>query len=68
MTKLESIETATEICDKIILWQDYTHPNGYRPTLKLLVFPDGKQALELNVFGNATVVPFIKAERSHEQI
>lgn len=59
-------EVTSEICEKVILWQDFTHPNGYRPTLKMLVFPDGKKALEMNVFGNVTVFPFINAE-SKEQ-
>ena len=63
---IKGSESATELCDKIILWQDHTHPNGYRPTLKMLMFPDGKRALELNVFGKVTVIPFIKAECGHE--
>jgi hypothetical protein len=57
----------TEITsDKVILWQDHSHPNRYRPTLKMLYFPDGKQALELNVFGNVLVIPYTKAECGHD--
>ena len=59
----ELIGTATEITtDKVILWQDYGHPNGYRPTLKMLFYPDGKQALELNVFGRVYITPYTKPE------
>lgn len=56
-------EAMTElISDQIILWQDYTHPQGYRPELRMLIFPDGKKALKLSVFGKVTVVPFTRAE------
>lgn len=50
------------VSDKITLWQDHAHPNGYRPTLKMLKFLNGKIALELNVFGNVTVVPYTPPE------
>jgi hypothetical protein len=56
----------TEIVnDTIVLWQDFTHPNGYRPRLEMMVFPDGKMALKLSVFGKVTVVPYTKAECEH---
>ena len=58
-----SDQAMTELIDdKITLWQDHSHSHGYRPTLKMLVFPDGKKALELSVFGRATVVPYTKPE------
>jgi hypothetical protein len=52
--------------DEAIVWQDHAHPSGYRPTLKMLYFPDGKQALELNVFGKVMVIPYTKAECGHD--
>lgn len=52
--------------DKIILWQDHSHPSGYRPMLRMLVYPDGKCALELHVHGNVTVMPYTKPECGHE--
>jgi hypothetical protein len=51
--------------NKTILWQDHTHGQGYNPTLRLIEYPDNKFALELNVFGRVTVVPYIKAECQH---
>lgn len=60
-------EACTDIYrDKIILWQDFTHPEGYRPTLKMLVLPDGKMVLELSVFGRVSVTPYTKAECDHD--
>lgn len=59
-------EAATELAEKVILWQDHTHPEGYRPTLKMVNFPNGKQALELNVHGRVVVLLFTKAECGHE--
>lgn len=52
--------------EKITLWQDHTHSSNYRPTLRMLVYPDGKQVLELNVFGTVTIMPYAKAECGHE--
>lgn len=57
-----SVPATTEMSEKIILWQDHNHPHGYRPTLKMLTFPDGNHALELSVFGRVTVVPYTKPE------
>lgn len=56
-------QAMTEITkDKVILWQDHAHPQGYRPTLKLLEFPDGRMALELSVFGRVVVMPYVKPD------
>lgn len=59
------MEAVTEmISDKIVLWQDHSHPNGYRPTLEMLVFPDGQKALRLSVFGKVTTFSYTNAECS----
>ena len=46
--------------DRILLWQDFTQPQGYRNTLTLIVYPDEKFAYEFNVGGSVTVVPYKK--------
>jgi hypothetical protein len=62
MSDLNAGGTTTEICDSITLWSDHTHGNGYNPTLEMLIFPDGKRALKLSVFGRVWVTPYTKAE------
>ena len=59
-------EAVTELAEKVILWQDHTHPNGYRPKLTMLKFPDGRLAIEINVHGSCQVFPYTKAESGHE--
>ena len=59
---MSELQAATEIAERITLWQDFNHPQGYRPTLCILKFPDGRMALELSVFGRVTVTPYTKAE------
>lgn len=58
-------ETVAFEADTITLWQDHSHPNGYRPRLEMIVHRDGTQALKLSVFGKVTVVPYTKAECEH---
>lgn len=48
--------------NKVVLWSDHTHGEGYNPTLKMIEYPGKKFCLELNVFGRVTVVPYTKAE------
>lgn len=55
-----------ELAERVILWQDHSHPNGYRPKLTMLIYPDGRMALEMNVFGSVFVRPYVKAECGHE--
>lgn len=63
MVDVEIHNAATDMAlEKIILWQDHSHPSGYRPTLKMIEYPGNKFALELNVFGRVTVVPYTKPE------
>lgn len=50
------------IQERVILWQDHSHPEGYRPTLTLLVFPNGRKCLELSVHGTVMRLPYTSAE------
>lgn len=46
--------------ERMILWQDFTQPQGYRNTLRLIVYPDGRYAYEFNVGGTVHVIPYLK--------
>lgn len=46
--------------EKIILWQDFTKPHGYRDSLTLIRYPDEKYAYEFSVGGTVRVVPYNK--------
>lgn len=48
--------------NKIVLWSDHTHGEGYNPTLKMIEYPGKKFALELSVFGRVYVTPYTKSE------
>jgi hypothetical protein len=60
-----SDQLATELCERTIVWQDHSHGNGYNPKLTMLKFPNGKLALELQVFGTVSVLPYVKPECEH---
>lgn len=56
-------QAVTELLlERVILWQDHAHPNGYRPTLELLTFIDGRKALRLSVHGKVTTVAYTRPE------
>jgi hypothetical protein len=44
--------------EKIVLWQDFTQPNGYRDTLTLVQHPGDKWHYEFNVGGTVHVIPY----------
>ena len=48
--------------EKIVLWQDHSHPQGYRPTLTLIQYDSGEKCLELRVFGSVYRERYTKAE------
>jgi hypothetical protein len=52
-------ETAQDLAkERILLWQDFTQPNGYRDTLTLIKYDQDKWSYEFNVGGTVQVVPY----------
>lgn len=62
----DSVGCSEEILDEVILWQDHSHPCGYRPILKLLTFPGHKKSIEMNVFGTVFRVDYVSPECIHD--
>lgn len=62
----DGVGCTENIKEKVILWQDHSHPIGYRPTLKMLVSDTGEKMIELNVFGKVSVFPYVSPESCAE--
>jgi hypothetical protein len=44
--------------EKITLWQDFTQPNGYRDSLKLVQHPGDKWHYEFSAGGRTQCIPY----------
>ena len=62
----DGVGCTENIKEKVILWQDHSHPIGYRPTLKMLVSGTGEKMIELNVFGKVSVFTYVSPEPHSE--
>jgi hypothetical protein len=54
------------IAERILLWQDFTYPVGYRASLTMLVFEDGTRSLEFNVGGYVVRRPYYVLQSDEE--
>lgn len=44
--------------ERILVWQDFTQPQGYADTLTLVKYSEEKWVYEFNVGGTVQVVPY----------
>ncbi len=59
MVDVEKHNAAIDMAiDKVVLWQDHAHPNGYRDSLTLVKYSEEKWSYEFNVGGTVQVIPY----------